>query len=322
MVFDLETVSKLVLENTSFTQVLKGLGRRVSGLTLAELRGYCLDNNISTDHFPSVEERNSARCKARKKSTESILCYNPSASQFSIRSRVIKEKLIPYVCSLCGQSSVWRGVTIPLILDHINGDWRDNTLENLRFVCPNCNYTLPTTFNKPRVGPKKTEKTCEGCGIVFISGRKAARFCTFECYARFGAHVNGRNQYTYVVPRPSLEELRNGLLVCSKSELAKKYKVSATTIANWLNPLDKTSVKTVPVKEDLEKYFSNGVSLAGIGRIYGMSGTAIRMWAIKYGIKVRRSSSRKKATSRNTTKRICTIPLGKEATPEEVVEET
>ncbi len=38
----------------------------------------------------------------------------------------------------------WRGSKLSLILDHINGISNDNRLENLRFVCPNCNATLKT----------------------------------------------------------------------------------------------------------------------------------------------------------------------------------
>ena len=35
-----------------------------------------------------------------------------------------------------------------MILDHINGDNKDDRLENLRWVCPNCNYQLDTTNGK------------------------------------------------------------------------------------------------------------------------------------------------------------------------------
>jgi len=39
-----------------------------------------------------------------------------------------------------------------MILDHINGVHNDDRLENLRWVCPNCNYQLDTTgFKKIRV---------------------------------------------------------------------------------------------------------------------------------------------------------------------------
>ena len=43
-------------------------------------------------------------------------------------------------CSICGQQPKWNGKPLIMILDHINGNHRDDRLENLRWVCPNCNY--------------------------------------------------------------------------------------------------------------------------------------------------------------------------------------
>jgi hypothetical protein len=40
------------------------------------------------------------------------------------------------------------GKKMSLILDHINGVYNDNRIENLRIVCPNCNATLPTHCGK------------------------------------------------------------------------------------------------------------------------------------------------------------------------------
>lgn len=37
-----------------------------------------------------------------------------------------------------------------LILDHINGNNKDNRLENLRIVCSNCDATLDTYKDKNR----------------------------------------------------------------------------------------------------------------------------------------------------------------------------
>jgi len=40
------------------------------------------------------------------------------------------------------------GKPMPLILDHINGINNDNRIENLRFVCSNCDTQLPTYKSK------------------------------------------------------------------------------------------------------------------------------------------------------------------------------
>ena len=36
------------------------------------------------------------------------------------------------------------GANIPLVVDHIDGNPENNSLDNLRTVCPNCDAQLPT----------------------------------------------------------------------------------------------------------------------------------------------------------------------------------
>lgn len=40
-------------------------------------------------------------------------------------------------CAVCGIVD-WNGKELKMHLDHINGNHTDNTLENCRLVCPNC----------------------------------------------------------------------------------------------------------------------------------------------------------------------------------------
>ena len=47
------------------------------------------------------------------------------------------------LCS-CGIEDTWNGVTLALIVDHVNGDATNNRRENLRLICPNCDSQLPT----------------------------------------------------------------------------------------------------------------------------------------------------------------------------------
>lgn len=48
-------------------------------------------------------------------------------------------------CCLCG----WKEINpktkqVPLVADHIDGNWRNNTEKNLRLICPNCDSLTPT----------------------------------------------------------------------------------------------------------------------------------------------------------------------------------
>ncbi len=60
----------------------------------------------------------------------------------TIARRYLKEKRGDR-CSICFLEE-WTGQPIPLVLDHINGNPFDHSLENIRLVCGNCNMTLPT----------------------------------------------------------------------------------------------------------------------------------------------------------------------------------
>ena len=55
-------------------------------------------------------------------------------------------------CSSCGwaERNPHTG-RIPLHLDHIDGDWRNNRPENLRFLCPNC-HALTATYGAQNRG--------------------------------------------------------------------------------------------------------------------------------------------------------------------------
>ena len=58
--------------------------------------------------------------------------------------RYLREKF-DNKCCLCGWSKVNpKTKVVPLVADHIDGNWRNNVEENLRLVCPNCDALTPT----------------------------------------------------------------------------------------------------------------------------------------------------------------------------------
>jgi 5-methylcytosine-specific restriction endonuclease McrA len=65
------------------------------------------------------------------------------------RPKYTTEQLLAPVCVSCGLRS-WLDQPIPLELDHINGNNKDNRLENLRLLCPNCHALTPTYRSKRR----------------------------------------------------------------------------------------------------------------------------------------------------------------------------
>lgn len=48
-------------------------------------------------------------------------------------------------CCLCGWSKInTRTGKVPLVADHIDGNWQNNIEKNLRLICPNCDSLNPT----------------------------------------------------------------------------------------------------------------------------------------------------------------------------------
>ena len=79
-----------------------------------------------------------------KYSLSDVLVKDSTYPRHSLKKRILDEGLIQYICKVCGLGPTWNEKPMTLILDHVNGVRNDNRLENLRFVCSNCDSQLDT----------------------------------------------------------------------------------------------------------------------------------------------------------------------------------
>jgi predicted RNA-binding Zn-ribbon protein involved in translation (DUF1610 family) len=65
-------------------------------------------------------------------------------------TRALIELGVPYECATCGCDGQWQGRSLTLEVDHIDGDYRNNLKDNLRFLCPNCHRQTPNFAGRSR----------------------------------------------------------------------------------------------------------------------------------------------------------------------------
>lgn len=125
-----------------------------------------------------------SRKKRCRQTIGEILCYRPVAvSRATVRryyamwrdSQGIPRRCDNTECLFHAQELRWLGRGLPLILDHVNGNKLDNSPDNLRYLCPNCDAQLSTRGGKNR---GRVLKAVEGMYVLSPSddGQKSGVF--------------------------------------------------------------------------------------------------------------------------------------------------
>ena len=90
------------------------------------------------------------------KSLQQVL-DNPKTQRHRIKFRLIREGYVKNECGVCGIGPEWNGNPLVFHLDHINGDNKDNRIENFRLLCPNC-HSQTETYTWKNYRRKKLER--------------------------------------------------------------------------------------------------------------------------------------------------------------------
>ncbi len=142
---DKTLLTQLVEDSTSLASVARKLYNNDNCGNRDTIKKYIKLYKLDTSHFTNKQTHNLNNLKSRRTLKE-ILVIDSIFDTTNLKNRLYKEGLKTPVCELCGQTELWRGEKMSLILDHINGVTSDLRIENLQIVCPNCNATL-TTFS-------------------------------------------------------------------------------------------------------------------------------------------------------------------------------
>ncbi|MEV6751852.1 HNH endonuclease [Streptomyces sp. NPDC051214] len=141
-----EQLRDLVRSCDSYADVMRGLGMEVDDTNHRRVRRAAAHLGLDTSHFKRRPWAQAER-PAPPPIAHRVLVVLPDDAGRTNRAqlhRALSEIGLPYVCAGCGSTGEWLGRPITLQIDHVNGNWRDNRRENLRYLCPNCHALTET----------------------------------------------------------------------------------------------------------------------------------------------------------------------------------
>ena len=215
-----EELRELVADSYSMHELQRKMGYTSVGANFKTIRNRLKKYGISTDHFkPAARD-------VIKRTFENIFCKDSTVAQRILRKWYLKGNYTDYKCSICRLPPFWNDQELSLTLDHINGYNHDNRLENLRWICPNCDRQLSTFGNKSIKEQNKNREIeknfCIDCG------RQISKYATrcINCSAKIMALSSKRPTKEKLI-----ETINNFNGVFSK--IASFYNVGTTTVRKW-----------------------------------------------------------------------------------------
>lgn len=216
--------------STSFSDVLRKAGVYPNGNNVNRLKKIIENNNLDTT---LLEYNRKELCKKYTQINRKLMqipidklfIVDSISATSVVKKRIIRENLIPYICYKCGNVGNWEGEKLVLILDHENGIPNDNRLENLRFVCPNCD-SQSSTYKGRNV--RWVKKVCKDCGNPIDRKNKKGycRHCLYTNHKDLLAIQEGKRKLSKEEVIEIIENKEN----LSDVRLGNKYKVSNNTI--------------------------------------------------------------------------------------------
>lgn len=157
--------------SASVSEVLRKLGYAQGGGSYRTAYMAASELNLTSDHM-SGKAHMKGKIPTNARPLSELLVVDSPAGK--IKSRLLKEGILEAKCSVC-LITHWNGELAPLELDHIDGNNRNNLIENLRIICPNC-HAQTDTYKGKNIA-KRRNKTlsfnafCIDCETPIVSKR-------------------------------------------------------------------------------------------------------------------------------------------------------
>ncbi|CAM5531735.1 HNH endonuclease signature motif containing protein [Streptomyces abikoensis] len=158
-----EILESAVAASTNMHEVLRRLGLEAVGGHHTNISRRVRMYGISTSHF----ETRSRKGKRKRTLAEVLTEQDPAHARrenSGLLRRAMLKLGVAERCAMCGMEALWQGYPLPLEVDHIDGDWRNNRIENLRLVCPNCHSTTDSYRGRGKGRRTATRRASQSVG--------------------------------------------------------------------------------------------------------------------------------------------------------------
>jgi len=171
---------KIVQGSQSISEVIITMSLVPAGGNYSTFHARVKRLNLKIDHFVG-NAWSKGRTLGPRRPIEDYLNNVCGISSYDLKKRLLSESIFEYKCSKCRRIE-WNNQPIPIELDHINGNHKDNTLSNLRLLCPNCHAQTDTYRGKnikKALSYRKPVKVkyCQDCDVVISKYGTRCKSC-------------------------------------------------------------------------------------------------------------------------------------------------
>ncbi len=191
-------------------------------------------------------------------------------------------------CECCGKD-IWEGFPMPLQLHHIDGNTKNNNLDNLQVLCYNCHAITSNFRSKPRNTPptltladyqraiESSVNTRQACLVLKICAYGGNYSIIRDKMEKYGWKFRQKTKEE----QDAIKERMKKLASFRNQSAPKKIRLAKKTIAENKS----IKVKNRPTKEELLRLiWVNSTSY--LAKQYNVTANAIKKWAITYNIPV------------------------------------
>lgn len=128
----------------SIAEVARKINLTIYGSTYTTLKDTARELGLSGSHMSGQAHlKGKTHNWSPSRDNEEVFVLGKKENNKGLKKRLVDSFGWELRCFEC-KNNEWMGKPIPIELEHINGNNKDNRIENLKFLCPNCHALTPT----------------------------------------------------------------------------------------------------------------------------------------------------------------------------------